>query len=73
MRNVELSIEGDILTLRVDLSQECGLTKSERSVCVATTDGNLQIWADGSPRNERVNLNVFRPISKEEIRIRRGF
>ncbi len=73
MRNVDVQIDGDILILRVDLSQDCGLTRSQLSVCVATTDGNLQLWADGKPREELVNLNVFRRMSPEEKLFRRGF
>ncbi len=60
MRNVELSIEGDTLTLKVDLTQKLGSTRSSQSIAVASTDGNLQLWQDGKPREEFVNLHIFK-------------
>ncbi len=66
MRNIELSIEGDSLTLKIDLSQKLGFTRSGESIAVASTDGNLQLWQDGKPREEFVNLNIFKRRPRDE-------
>lgn len=56
MRNVELSVEGDTLTVRVDLSKDFGPSKSGRTIIVASTLGNK-----GLPgREEKIGLNIYR-------------
>ena len=37
MQNVEFEVEGDQLVIRVDLSQELGVSSSGKSVIIATT------------------------------------
>ena len=43
MQNVEFELEGDQLVIRVDLSQELGVSSSGKSVIVATTGGNVAV------------------------------
>ncbi len=56
MKNVEMNIEGNILTLKVDLSKEFGTSSSGKSLIIATTEGNYAIPG----REEKVGLNVYR-------------
>ncbi|MHC4660815.1 MAG: hypothetical protein ACYS8W_03940 [Planctomycetota bacterium] len=58
MKNVEMKIEGDILTITVDLSKDCGPSKSGKTIIVATTSGNVDI-----PEREgvKIGLNIYRP------------
>ena len=56
MQNVEMTVEGNILTLKVDLSKEFGTSSSGKSVIVASTEGNYAIPG----REEKVGLNVYR-------------
>jgi len=69
MENIELSIsDDDVLTLRVDLNKEVGLTGAMRSKRIATSGGNIVLWKDGKPlpNSLRFNLNVFRSLTDEE-------
>ncbi len=68
MQNCEISIEDNILTLKIDLDAEHGFTEHLRSVRVGSTEGNIQLWQDGKPhpKNIRVNCNVFRSLTKDE-------
>jgi hypothetical protein len=69
MQNVELEItEDNHLVLRVDLNQEVSFTGRAKSMRIASTGGNLQLWKDGKPhpKGVRVNLNVFRSLTEEE-------
>jgi len=69
MQNIELEVTHDNkLILMVDLDTDIAYTRSYRSVRVASTEGNLQIWHKGRPhpRGIKVNLNVFRGLTKEE-------
>ncbi len=60
MKNVEFSVVGDILTIRVDLSQEFGRSGSGKSVIIASTEGNAVL----PDRDERVGLNVYKLVKK---------
>lgn len=56
MKNIEMTIEGNILTIKVDLSQRFGKSSSGKSTIVASTEGNQAI-----PDNEeiKIGLNVY--------------
>jgi len=61
MKNVEVSVEGDKLTIVVDLKQEFGLSSSGKSITIASTEGNIAV-----PGREeiKVGLNVYKPRPK---------
>jgi hypothetical protein len=56
MKNVELKVEGNILTIRVDLSKEFGPSSSGKTTIVATTEGDVSL----PDREEKLGLNVYR-------------
>ena len=56
MKNVEMSVSGNILTIKVDLSKEFGPSSSGKTIIVASTEGNVAI----EDRAEKVGLNVYR-------------
>jgi hypothetical protein len=56
MKNVEMSVEADVLTIKVDLSKEYGLSSSGKTIIVASTEGNVSI----PDREEKLGLNVYR-------------
>ncbi len=56
MKNVHLSVEGNILTITVDLSKEFGPSASGKTVIIASTEGNVSV----PDREEKVGLNVYR-------------
>ena len=60
MKNVEMKVEGTILTITVDLSKEYGPSSSGKTIIVASTEGNASIPG----RDEQVGLNVYRKKSK---------
>ncbi len=60
MKNVEMSLEGDILTIRVDLSKDFGPSASGKTIIIASTEGNVVIpGREGS----KVGLNVYKKKS----------
>jgi predicted molibdopterin-dependent oxidoreductase YjgC len=63
MKNIEMRVEGDTLTIVVDLKQEFGLSSSGKSITVASTEGNVSV-----PEREdiKIGLNIYRPRSKNE-------
>ena len=56
MKNVEMTVEGTILTIKVDLSKEFGPSASGKTIIVASTEGNVSV----PTRQEKVGLNVYR-------------
>ena len=56
MKNVELKVEGNILTIRVDLTREFGPSSSGKTIIIASSEGNVSI----PDRDEKIGLNVYR-------------
>ncbi len=56
MKNVEMIVEGTMLTIKVDLSKEFGPSASWKTTIIASTEGNVTIPG----REEKVGLNVYR-------------
>ncbi len=56
MKNVQMTVEGNILTITVDLSKEFGPSSSGKTIIIASTEGNVGI----PEREEKVGLNVYR-------------
>jgi ABC-type molybdate transport system ATPase subunit len=57
MKNVEMKLEGDILTIKVDVTKEFGPSASGKTIIIASTEGNISI-----PEKEeiKIGLNVYR-------------
>jgi len=56
MKNVEMKVEGNILTITVDLSKEFGPSASGKTTIIASTEGNVTV----ADREEKVGLNVYK-------------
>ena len=56
MKNVEMTVTGNILTIKVDLTKEFGPSASGKTTIIASTEGNITI----PEREEKVGLNVYR-------------
>lgn len=56
MKNIEMKVEGNKLTITVDLSQRYGKSSSGKSIIIASSEGNQAI-----PGNEdiKIGLNVY--------------
>ena len=56
MKNVKLAVNGNTLTITVDLTQEFGPSSSGKTIIIASTEGNFPLPG----RTEVVGLNVYR-------------
>jgi hypothetical protein len=43
MKNVEMKVEGNVLTIKVDLSKEFGPASSGKTIIIASTQGNVPV------------------------------
>jgi len=57
MKNVEMSVEGNILTIKVDLAKDFGPSASGKTIIIASSEGNQSI-----PGKEavKIGLNVYK-------------
>jgi hypothetical protein len=56
MKNVDMTVSGNILTIKVDLTKEFGPSASGKTIIIASTEGNITV----PEREEKVGLNVYR-------------
>ena len=56
MKNIELKVDGNMLTITVDLSKDFGKSSSGKSTIVASTEGNVTVPG----REEKIGLNIYR-------------
>ena len=43
MKNVEMTVEGNILIIKVDLTKDFGPSSSKKSIIIASTEGNVSV------------------------------
>ncbi len=60
-KNIDIDLQGNILTIQIDLTKSFGLTGSGKSSLIATTGGTILV---GRGRSERINITVHRPMPK---------
>jgi len=62
MKNVEMSVEGNILTIKVDLTKEFGHSSSGKTTIIASSEGNVELSDKVSNGSEGVymGLNVYK-------------
>ncbi len=57
MKNVEMSVDGNILTIKVDLTKDFGPSASGKTIIIASSEGNQSV-----PGKEavKIGLNVYK-------------
>lgn len=57
MKNVEMKLEENILTVKVDITKEFGPSSSGKTIIIASTEGNISI-----PEKDeiKIGLNVYK-------------
>lgn len=56
MKNVDISVQGDMLTIKVDLSKSFGPSASGKTIIIGSTEGSYTLPG----RGEVVGLNVYK-------------
>ena len=57
MKNVEMKIEGNILTIQVDLAKEFGPSSSGKTIIIASTEGNIAVEGH---EEAKIGLNIYK-------------
>lgn len=63
MKNVETSLSGDILTIRINTKSFQGPSKSGKTMVVASTEGNVSV--PGLPPGLKLGVNCYTDLPKE--------
>ncbi|MHB1152074.1 MAG: hypothetical protein ACYCWE_09745 [Eubacteriales bacterium] len=58
MKNVKMTLNGDILTIEVDLTKDFDKSSSGKSIVIATTEGNRPVGKD----DIKIGLNIYKPV-----------
>ena len=61
MKNVDMTMEGNTLVIRIDCTQNFGMSSSGTSVIIASTEGNQDV--PGAP-GAKIGLNVYKLVRK---------
>jgi len=57
MKNVEMKMEDNMLTIKVDLTKEFGPSASGKTIIIASTEGNISI----PDKDEiKIGLNIYK-------------
>ncbi len=58
MKNIQMMVNGNKLTIEVDLDQDFGPSGSGKSTTIASTEGNVAV-----PGREevKIGLNIYKP------------
>lgn len=56
-KNCEMTVDGNTLTIKVDLSKDFGPSSSGKTIIIASTEGNISI-----PGKEeiKIGLNIYK-------------
>ena len=57
MKNVEMTVDGNALVIKVDLSKEFGPSASGKTIIIATTEGNVSIPGF---EDKKIGVNIYR-------------
>ena len=60
MKNVEMTVEGNILTIKVDLTKDFGPSSSGKTIIIASTEGNISV---PDHEEKKIGLNVYKKKS----------
>jgi hypothetical protein len=59
-KNCDMTVENNILTIKVDLTQDFGKSASGKTNIIATTEGNIAVPGSATIK---IGLNVYRKPS----------
>lgn len=59
MKNCDMKVTGNVLTITVDISKDFGKSSSGKSVIIASTEGNVTI-----PETDdiKIGLNIYKKV-----------
>jgi hypothetical protein len=53
MKNIDMKVEGNILTIKVDITKDYGISASGKNKIIASTEGNVSV-----PEKEEIKIGI---------------
>ncbi len=66
MKNLDLNLRGDVLTIKIRLDEEHGDSQSGRSTIIASTEGNIPVFRGKQDLGLYLNCNLYRRKPKND-------
>ncbi len=57
MKNVEMTVDGNILTIKMDLTKDFGPSSSGKTIIIASTEGNVSV---PDHEEKKIGVNVYK-------------
>lgn len=57
MKNIEMAVDGNVLTIKVDLSKDFGTSKSGKTVIIASSNGGAKV---PDHNDKTLNLTIYK-------------
>lgn len=62
MKNIDMIVTDNLLTIIIDLSKEYGKSGSGKSVIIATTEGNVSVPDPACENKVKIGINVYKKL-----------
>jgi hypothetical protein len=59
MKNIKMDVLDNLLTITIDLTQDQGLSKSGKTIMIASTEGNVNVTGHDLPYGIKLGLNCY--------------
>jgi hypothetical protein len=59
MKNIDMDVTGNVLTITVDLGRDQGPSKSGKTIVIASTEGNVDVTDHDLPYGIKLGLNCY--------------
>jgi hypothetical protein len=60
MKNAEITMDGTVLTIKVDLAKSFGPSQSGKTIIIGTTEGNQKVGKDPSGADVFLGLTAYK-------------
>jgi len=65
MKNINMNVSQNVLTVTIDLSEDHGPSKSGKTIMIASTEGNVDVTGHDLPHSIKLGINCYRYAEKK--------
>ena len=66
MKNINMTVSQNVLTVTIDLSEDHGPSKSGKTIMIASTAGNVDVTGHDLAHEIKLGINCYRYAEKKE-------
>lgn len=65
MKNINMTVSRNVLTVTIDLSKDQGPSKSGKTIMIASTQGNVDVTGHDLTHDIKLGINCYRYTEKK--------